>query len=121
MKGSYWLQRWREDRTGWHHSEPIPLLIRHWPALGVPAGSRVLVPLAGKSLDMLWLAEQGFAVLGVELSELAVPQFFSENHLAVQSQLQVDGMHYTAGDLADPGRHLQGGGACVRVVQSGTT
>lgn len=99
LKDSYWLQRWREGRTGWHRSEPMPLLVRHWPALGVATGSRVLVPLAGKSPDMLWLARQGVAVLGVELSEFAVQRFFSENHLAAQSQLQVDGVHYTAGDL----------------------
>lgn len=94
-----WLQRWCEGRTGWHRSEPLPLLVRHWPALGLPAGSRVLVPLAGKSLDMLWLARQGFSVLGVELSPLAVRQFFAENHLAAQSQREVDGVHYSAGDI----------------------
>ncbi|MGH8397879.1 MAG: thiopurine S-methyltransferase [Gammaproteobacteria bacterium] len=99
MKDDYWLQRWREGRTGWHHSEPMPLLLQHWPALHVPAGSRVLVPLAGKSPDLLWLAKQGFAVLGVELSELAVTQFFSENHLVAQPEHQVDGVHYTVGDL----------------------
>lgn len=94
-----WLQRWREGRTGWHRSEPLPLLVRHWPVLGLPAGSRVLVPLAGKSPDMLWLAQQGFSVLGVELSPLAVRQFFAENHLAAQSQREVDGVHYSAGDI----------------------
>lgn len=94
-----WLQRWREGRTGWHHSEPMPLLLRHWPVLGLPAGSRVLVPLAGKSLDMLWLASQGFSVLGVELAPLAVRQFFAENHIAAQSQREVDGVHYSAGDI----------------------
>ncbi|MDE2070075.1 MAG: thiopurine S-methyltransferase [Gammaproteobacteria bacterium] len=94
-----WSQRWREGRTGWHHGEPMPLLMQHWPALGLPAGSRVLVPLAGKSLDMLWLAQQGFSVLGVELSPLAVKQFFAENHLVAQSQREVDGMHYSAAGI----------------------
>lgn len=98
-KDTNWLQRWREGRTGWHQRQPLPLLLKHWPALGLPPGSRVLVPLAGKSLDMLWLMQQGYAVLGVELSELAVQQFFGENHLAAQSQRQVDGMHYSSGDL----------------------
>ena len=40
----------------------------HWAALGVAPGSRVFVPLAGKSQDMRWLAESGHRVLGVELS-----------------------------------------------------
>jgi thiopurine S-methyltransferase len=38
----------------------------------------VFVPLCGKSLDMVWLAEQGHSVLGVELSELAIDAFFDE-------------------------------------------
>jgi thiopurine S-methyltransferase len=38
----------------------------------------VLVPLCGKSPDMLWLAGQGYAVTGVELSEIAVRAFFEE-------------------------------------------
>lgn len=50
-------------------------------ALGVPAGGRVLVPLCGKSQDMMWLAGQGFGVVGAELSRDAVEQFFTENEL----------------------------------------
>ncbi|MGH8279040.1 MAG: thiopurine S-methyltransferase [Gammaproteobacteria bacterium] len=99
MENNYWLQRWREGRTEWHHPEPLPLLLQHWPALDLPAGSRVLVPLAGKSSDMLWLAQQGYAVLGIELSEIAVQGFFAEHHLTPESQRQVDGVHYSAGDL----------------------
>ncbi len=42
---------------------------------------RVFVPLCGKSIDMLWLVQQGFAVTGCEISELAVEQFFTENSI----------------------------------------
>ncbi len=35
-------------------------------------GRRVLVPLCGKTPDLLWLAEQGNEIVGVELSEIAV-------------------------------------------------
>ena len=41
----------------------------------------MFVPLCGKSLDMIWLAEQGYEVIGVELSPIAVKAFFNENHL----------------------------------------
>ena len=44
--------------------------------LDVQAGDNILVPLCGKSLDMLWLAERGFQVTGIEISELAVQDFF---------------------------------------------
>ena len=57
-----------------------------WSELGLQLGSRVLVPLCGKSLDMLWLAEQGHQVVGVELSGIAVRAFFEENNLSYETR-----------------------------------
>jgi thiopurine S-methyltransferase len=50
----------------------------------VAPGSRVLVPLAGKSPDLAWLASHGFNVVGVELSPIACADFFEEQDIAVQ-------------------------------------
>ncbi len=77
----------------------MPLLQKHWPTLALPVGSRVFVPLAGKSLDMLWLAERGHRVLGVELSALAVDQFFSENGLTPTVRESRYGVHHVAGNI----------------------
>ena len=49
--------------------------------LGLGAGNRVFAPLCGKSLDLLWLRDQGLEVLGVELAAAAVESFFLENGL----------------------------------------
>jgi len=57
------------------------------------------VPLAGKSLDLAWLAAQGHRVLGVELSPLAVAQFFEEQGLAPQVRESRYGRHYSAGNI----------------------
>ena len=81
-----WIERWREGRTGWHEVDGSALLRRHWPRL--VRGSRVLVPLCGKSVDMLWLASQGLEVTGVELSEIAVRAFFDENELDAETVRQ---------------------------------
>lgn len=97
MEKEDWLARWREGRTGWHQGEVTPLLRQHWAALRVPAGTRVLVPLCGKTLDLLWLAEQGLKVLGIELSELAVQQFFAEAGLQPERRAAPGGVHYRAG------------------------
>ncbi|HVX05333.1 MAG TPA: thiopurine S-methyltransferase [Rhodanobacteraceae bacterium] len=94
MKAEYWLQRWREGRTGWHHESVMPLLEKHWETLGVARGTRVLVPLCGKSLDMLWLAQQGMRVLGIEISPLAVEAFLDENRLHASRTEAADGVHY---------------------------
>jgi thiopurine S-methyltransferase len=76
-----WLQFWRDQRTDFHQTEVNDLLARFWPKLHHVPGSLIFVPLCGKSLDMLWLADQGHQVIGVELSPVAVSAFFSENGL----------------------------------------
>lgn len=99
MDTDFWLDRWREGKTGFHQNRITPLLQKYWPTLELAPGARVLVPLCGKSLDMLWLAQQGFQVLGVELSALAVEQFFAENHLDPGVRESASGVHYEAGGI----------------------
>nr|WP_283160979.1 thiopurine S-methyltransferase [Xanthomonas nasturtii] len=95
----FWLQRWQQGQTGFHQQEVLPLLQKHWPALQVPQKARVLVPLCGKTLDMHWLAAQGHRVLGVEISPLAVTQFFDEAGLQPQRHSSAAGEHFIAGPI----------------------
>lgn len=81
MTPEFWQNRWQEKRIGFNQSAVNPLLIKYWSELDLPAGSRVFVPLCGKSIDMVWLAAQGYDVVGVELVESAVKEFFSENRI----------------------------------------
>lgn len=77
-----WLKLWRNKKQGsFHQNEVNSLLTRFWPDLGLPPNSRVFVPLCGKSHDMIWLAQQGHQVVGVELSPIAAEAFFGENRL----------------------------------------
>jgi len=99
MDADFWLQRWQEGQIGFHRGEVMPLLEKHWPSLQLAEGSRVLVPLCGKSLDMHWLAAQGHRVLGVELSSLAVAQFFEEAGLEPARHTTHYGEHFTAGPI----------------------
>lgn len=99
MDPDFWHQRWRENRIGFHQETPTPLLLGHWSALALAPGSRVFVPLAGKSLDLVWLAARGHRVLGVELSPLAVAQFFAEHGLTPQVHDSRYGRRYRAGEI----------------------
>lgn len=72
-----WLERWREGRIGWHEESGNASLKKYWRA----EGRRVLVPMCGKTVDMLWLEEHGNSVVGVELSDIAARAFFEENEL----------------------------------------
>ena len=99
MDADFWLQKWQEGQIGFHRHDVMPLLQKHWPSLQLPEGSRVLVPLCGKSLDMHWLAAQGHRVLGVELSPLAVAQFFEEAGLKPERTTSPYGEHFSAGPI----------------------
>ncbi|QDH64287.1 thiopurine S-methyltransferase [Pseudomonas azotoformans] len=81
MEPKFWQERWARNQIGFHLPEVNPYLLRYWPALGLAQGAKVLVPLCGKSLDLMWLASNGYHVFGVELSEQAVEAFFSEQSL----------------------------------------
>lgn len=74
-----WLERWREGRIGWHEALGNAKLKALWP--DAARGCRVLVPLCGKTPDLIWLTEQGCDVVGIELSPLAVDAFFEEQRL----------------------------------------
>jgi len=77
-----WLERWEVGRTGWHESAGNRNLKAHWQW----SGKRVLVPLCGKTPDLLWLESRGNDVVGVELSEVAVLAFFEENGLEYERE-----------------------------------
>ena len=99
MEPEFWQQRWRDNKIGFHLEDVNPYLLKHWQDLGLKPGSRVFVPLSGKSVDMHWLSEQGFQVEAVEVSELAVKQFFEEQGLTAERHDLNGWIYYQAGSL----------------------
>lgn len=82
----FWLERWQKGDIGFHQSRVHDFLPKYWPQLKVERGAAVFVPLCGKSLDMMWLAGNGYKVIGVELSPLAVDDFFREHDLEAETR-----------------------------------
>jgi thiopurine S-methyltransferase len=78
MDGSFWHRKWERNEIAFHEREANPLLVIYFKDLSLPEGSRVFVPLCGKTLDVHWLLSRGYRVAGSELSEIAVGQLFSE-------------------------------------------
>lgn len=106
MEASFWLERWTHNEIGWHERDFNPLLLTHFRQLHVAAGSRVFVPLCGKTKDIAWLLQQGYCVAGSELSELAVQQLFTElgatpsvTKLGAQKRYSTQGLDVFVGDL----------------------
>ena len=82
MNAEFWHNRWQEKRIGFHQPDVNPLLTKYLKELNLPANSRIFAPLCGKSVDMIWLAKQGFDIVGIELVESAVQAFFIENDIS---------------------------------------
>lgn len=102
MNAEFWHSRWQEKRIGFNQSAVNPLLINYFKQLNLPAGSLVFVPLCGKSIDMAWLAAQGYDVVGVELVETAVQEFFTEQNISptVHQYLDNPAIKYYQGQLS---------------------
>ena len=86
MRVNFWIKTWGEGNIGFHLADIHPALEKYWPEL--EAGASVLVPLSGKSRDLLWLEERGLDVIGIEFVESAVLDFFRENDLVWEETTQ---------------------------------
>jgi thiopurine S-methyltransferase len=80
----HWLDRWKENRIGFHEASVNQHLQTWFPQFAPPTGSTVFVPLCGKAQDLCWIAEQGYQVIGIELSQIAIEAFFEENSIAFE-------------------------------------
>ncbi len=77
-ENNLWLERWKNRELGFNQEVVNPFMRKYFPSLGLDKGSRVLVPLCGKTIDISWLLSQGYEVIGVELSEQAIIELFEE-------------------------------------------
>lgn len=78
MDAQFWHDRWASNEIGFHKSEANPLLVNYLDELSLAKGSRVFLPLCGKTLDIGWLLSRGYRVAGAELSGVAITQLFAE-------------------------------------------
>lgn len=76
MTTEYWKRVWEQQNIGFHRKRPNPQLLTHFHQLDLKRGARIFLPLCGKTLDIAWLLSQGYQVVGVEVSELAIQALF---------------------------------------------
>lgn len=107
---AFWQARWDEGKIGFHEGRANRWLARRIDVLeGAPPAPRtILVPLAGKAVDVAWLASRGHRVVAVELVETAIAAFFAENALTpARSRIgaferwQAGGVDFLCGDVFD--------------------
>ena len=115
MDASFWHQKWKKNEIAFHQNEANPLLVKYLGELALVEGSRIFIPLCGKTLDIAWLLTHGYSVVGAELSKIAIEQLFAE--LGVAPKISSVGKleHYSAtnidifvGDIFDLSSNLLG-------------
>lgn len=78
MDPEFWHRKWKNNEIGFHVGRANPALVDHFHTLSLEKGSRVFLPLCGKTLDIGWLLSMGYRVAGSELSAVAIEQLFAE-------------------------------------------
>ena len=99
MDPYFWLQKWQIKDIAFHQAEANPLLVKCFKELSLEQGSRVFLPLCGKTLDIAWLLSNGYRVAGAELSEIAIEELFLE--LGMKPEVTEAGKlkHYTGNNI----------------------
>lgn len=75
----FWHKKWAANQIGFHLEDVNPLLSEFWKETNPTRSDKVLVPLCGKSEDLIWLAAKHESVQGAEISDIAVRSFFAEH------------------------------------------
>lgn len=79
---SVWVTRQsRGENPNFHDYEVKYFLKQYLSTYPKEELNTVLIPFCGKSVDMLWLQQNGYHVIGIELSDEATDAFFLENGL----------------------------------------
>uniref|UniRef100_A0A3P8TNB9 thiopurine S-methyltransferase n=1 Tax=Amphiprion percula TaxID=161767 RepID=A0A3P8TNB9_AMPPE len=82
-----WEESWKKDNIGFHMDHVNPMLANNIDkVVNGRKGVRFFFPLCGKAVDMKWLADRGHSVVGVEICEKAVRQFFEENNMTYSEE-----------------------------------
>ena len=82
-----WDRIYEDQGDGWTSEKVNKELLKfHDVLINCKTGLAILVPMCGKSRIMLWFAERGHRVVGIEWSGVAVKQFFEENCLAYNTK-----------------------------------
>lgn len=99
MELNFWHDRWEKGETGFHQAAANPYLAYFYgekgPAVEKRSSLKVFVPLCGKSMDMQWLSENGYSVLGVECSPVAVKEFVQNHGVSIEEAESGPNIKYT--------------------------
>ncbi|MFD1142717.1 thiopurine S-methyltransferase [Larkinella insperata] len=83
MEKQVWADSWGRSNTRFHRQDVHPYVLKHLTPFALMEKS-ILVPLCGRSLDLVYFSQFAERVVGVEQNESIILQFFAENQLAYE-------------------------------------
>jgi len=84
-----WINCYAAGTMPWHLKDVNHFLKKYITTLTENkdvSGKRVLIPLCGKTVDMKFLYEQGLTVVGIELLDVAIQSFATENNMLLTAE-----------------------------------
>lgn len=81
MQPDFWLQKWELGDIPFHQEEINSNLCQYFHTMNLHPNETLLVPLCGKTKDLLFFTQHQLNVIGVELSPIACHDFFAEMQL----------------------------------------
>jgi len=94
-----WHSHWTRKTPGFHEGKANRYLQQYLPLFNLQPGDHIFMPLCGKAVDILWLSQQGYQVIGVELSEVAITSFFEESSIDFTKTHRGDFVTYKAKNI----------------------
>ncbi|XP_029637123.1 probable thiopurine S-methyltransferase isoform X4 [Octopus sinensis] len=78
----YWINRWTTKNIPFHQEEMHVSLEKHLDKfIDGRNGIKIFFPLCGKCVDMKKLADKGHNIVGVDIAEQALQEFFTDQNL----------------------------------------
>lgn len=99
MHADFWHERWQRGEIAFHEGQPNAFLVQYLDQLQLAPHARIFVPLCGKTVDIHWLLQQGYRVVGAELSQLAIDALFAELGVTPEITPMGELLHYAAPHL----------------------
>lgn len=65
METDFWNKLWDKSEIRFHNKEVNKLFLNNFSILELKKNSRIFIPLCGKTVDIKWLLDNGYSVVGV--------------------------------------------------------
>ena len=85
MEKNFWKEAWDENRIGFHQSAYNPIMMKAFSSIDLK-NKNILIPLAGRSLDIDYFLEREANVFAVEIVEQAIVEYFKITQKSYDSE-----------------------------------